>query len=91
MPEDDAVRRTAAVGRNGSAGSAASSRYRADFGQKKRAGGPPRADVCRGDPSSGRNEYEVEGEKRSYEGIGNSRDLSRRRILRFLRASLICA
>jgi hypothetical protein len=27
----------------------------------------------------------------SYEGIGNSGDLSRRRILRFLRASLICA
>jgi hypothetical protein len=28
---------------------------------------------------------------KSYEGIGNSRDLSRRRIVRFLRASLICA
>jgi hypothetical protein len=37
------------------------------------------------------NEEKKVGEKRSYDGIGNSRDRSRRRILRFLLASLICA
>ena len=56
---------------------------RRDFGQKKR----------RKDRHGKRMPWRSgEGRmRRSYEGIGNSRDLSRRRMVRFLRASLICA
>ena len=57
------------------------------LGKKEREEGPPRPDVCRGGPGGGGDEHEL----RRYEGIGNSRDRSRRRILRFLRASLIWA
>ena len=62
---------------------------RRDFGQKKRRKDrhgkrmPWRS-------GEGRMRREA-SERRSYEGIGNSRDLSKRRMVRFLRASLICA